>query len=50
MASKSREATLTKQGRWAELPPQLLQDVIERVEAGEAAWPVRRDGDKLVGN
>ena len=31
------------QGRWADLPPELLQDVIERVEASEATWPARRD-------
>ncbi|KAJ6835652.1 tubby-like F-box protein 5 [Iris pallida] len=32
-----------RQGRWAELPSELLRDVIERVEAAEEAWPARRD-------
>ncbi|KAJ6799368.1 tubby-like F-box protein 5 [Iris pallida] len=31
-----------EQGRWANLPPELLLDIIERVEASEAAWPARR--------
>jgi hypothetical protein len=30
------------QGRWADLPPELLLDVIQRVESSEATWPVRR--------
>ncbi|KAJ4826046.1 Tubby-like F-box protein 5 [Turnera subulata] len=29
--------------RWADLPPELLHDIIKRVEAGETAWPARRD-------
>uniref|UniRef100_A0ACD5ZDM2 Uncharacterized protein n=1 Tax=Avena sativa TaxID=4498 RepID=A0ACD5ZDM2_AVESA len=29
-------------GQWANLPPELLLDVIQRVEASEAAWPARR--------
>lgn len=32
-----------QQGRWADLPPELLQDVMERVETSEATWPARRD-------
>lgn len=31
------------QGRWADLPPELLHDVIERVEASESTGPARRD-------
>ncbi|CAD5194912.1 unnamed protein product [Musa acuminata subsp. malaccensis] len=31
-----------QQGRWANLPPELLLDVIQRVEASEVAWPERR--------
>ncbi|XP_047047357.1 tubby-like F-box protein 14 [Lolium rigidum] len=27
---------------WANLPPELLRDVIERLEASEAAWPSRK--------
>ncbi|RWV77263.1 hypothetical protein GW17_00061932 [Ensete ventricosum] len=31
-----------QQGRWANLPPELLLDVIQRLEASEVAWPERR--------
>ena len=28
--------------RWAGLPPELLRDVIKRLEASESSWPARR--------
>jgi hypothetical protein len=28
---------------WANLPPELLRDVIERLEASEATWPCRKN-------
>ncbi|XP_008784902.1 tubby-like F-box protein 5 isoform X2 [Phoenix dactylifera] len=31
-----------QQRRWANLPPELLLDVIQRVEACEVSWPARR--------
>lgn len=31
-----------QQGQWANLPPELLFDIIERVEESEASWPVRK--------
>ncbi|URE48580.1 Tub family [Musa troglodytarum] len=31
-----------QQGRWANLPPELLLDVIRRVEESEVSWPARR--------
>ncbi|KAF8405242.1 hypothetical protein HHK36_010143 [Tetracentron sinense] len=31
-----------QQGRWANLPPELLLDVIQRLEASETFWPARR--------
>lgn len=31
------------QGRWANLPPELLLDVIRRVEESEVSWPARRN-------
>ncbi|XP_073000570.1 tubby-like F-box protein 5 [Typha latifolia] len=31
-----------EQGRWANLPPELLLDVIQKLEASEASWPARR--------
>lgn len=37
-----RQEHQQQQGRWANLPPELLLDVIQRVEASEATWPARR--------
>ena len=37
-----QEGPQQQQGRWANLPPELLLDVIQRVEASEATWPARR--------
>ncbi|KAK9270032.1 hypothetical protein L1049_025605 [Liquidambar formosana] len=34
---------IVQQSRWANLPPELLLDIIQRVEASETAWPARRD-------
>lgn len=31
-----------QRGRWANLPPELLLDVIQRVEQCEVSWPARR--------
>ncbi|XP_037497608.1 tubby-like F-box protein 5 isoform X1 [Jatropha curcas] len=31
------------QSPWANLPPELLYDIIQRVEASETSWPGRRD-------
>ncbi|KAL6011343.1 hypothetical protein ACLOJK_001789 [Asimina triloba] len=31
-----------QQSRWANLPPELLLDVIRRIEASETTWPARR--------
>ncbi|KAG6476646.1 hypothetical protein ZIOFF_065891 [Zingiber officinale] len=31
-----------RQGRWADLPPELLLDIIRRVEESEVSWPTRR--------
>ncbi|KAL6634982.1 hypothetical protein ACP70R_027653 [Stipagrostis hirtigluma subsp. patula] len=39
---QSQEGPQQRQGRWANLPPELLLDVIQRVEASEATWPARR--------
>ncbi|CAK9178507.1 unnamed protein product [Ilex paraguariensis] len=32
-----------QQSRWANLPPELLIDILRRVEARETLWPARRD-------
>lgn len=32
-----------EQGRWANLPSELLVDVMQRVEASEVVWPARRN-------
>lgn len=34
---------LIKCGQWENLPPELLLDIIRRVEAGGISWPSRRD-------
>ncbi|TVU28169.1 hypothetical protein EJB05_19678 [Eragrostis curvula] len=39
---QGQEGLQQQQGRWANLPPELLLDVIQRVEASEATWPARR--------
>ncbi|CAL5367788.1 unnamed protein product [Camellia sinensis] len=32
-----------EQGKWADLPPELLLDIIQRVEESETTWPARTD-------
>ncbi|XVF36087.1 hypothetical protein REPUB_Repub19eG0028100 [Reevesia pubescens] len=34
---------LIEEGQWANLPPELLLDIIQRVETREKCWPGRRD-------
>ncbi|KAJ6405787.1 hypothetical protein OIU84_013701 [Salix udensis] len=34
---------IEEQSRWANLPPELIHDVIQRVEGTETSWPGRRD-------
>ncbi|KAE8682153.1 Tubby-like F-box protein 6 [Hibiscus syriacus] len=36
-------STEIEQGQWANLPPELLLDIIQRVETKEKCWPGRRD-------
>uniref|UniRef100_A0A0E0MJY8 Tubby-like F-box protein n=1 Tax=Oryza punctata TaxID=4537 RepID=A0A0E0MJY8_ORYPU len=36
-------AAVVQSSCWANLPPELLRDVIERLEASEAAWPSRKN-------
>lgn len=31
----------TEQGKWADMPPELLFDIIRRVEESETSWPAR---------
>lgn len=35
-------SSLLSQSQWASLPPELLLDIIQRVEASETSWPARR--------
>uniref|UniRef100_A0ACD5VTB3 Uncharacterized protein n=1 Tax=Avena sativa TaxID=4498 RepID=A0ACD5VTB3_AVESA len=35
-------APILPESRWASLPPELLQDVIRRLEADESTWPSRK--------
>ncbi|RRT80781.1 hypothetical protein B296_00003232 [Ensete ventricosum] len=32
-----------RQSCWANMPPELLRDVLVRIEEGEGSWPVRKD-------
>ncbi|KAK1427303.1 hypothetical protein QVD17_15986 [Tagetes erecta] len=41
--SSASPTPLISNGRWENLPPELLLDVINRVEAGKTTWPARRD-------
>ncbi|RVX15078.1 hypothetical protein VitviT2T_027743 [Vitis vinifera] len=41
--SPSSSALFQQQSQWANMPPELLLDIIQRVEAAEASWPARRD-------
>ncbi|XVE94689.1 hypothetical protein REPUB_Repub02eG0030700 [Reevesia pubescens] len=41
--SSSSSSTLIEQGQWEKLPPELLLDIIQRVETRETCWPGRRD-------
>ncbi|XP_068639108.1 tubby-like F-box protein 5 [Aristolochia californica] len=42
LAQEARSLDTPQQSRWANLPPELLFDVIRRVEASEIAWPERK--------
>ena len=33
---------IIQESRWANLPPELLRDVIQRLEASESTWPNRK--------
>lgn len=33
----------TEKSRWANIPPELLLDIIQRVETRDVTWPARRD-------
>ncbi|XP_054778838.1 tubby-like F-box protein 8 [Prosopis cineraria] len=37
------EAPVIQNSRWASLPPELLRDVIKRLEASESTWPGRKN-------
>lgn len=36
------QPVVIQNSRWASLPPELLRDVIKRLEASESAWPARK--------
>ncbi|KAJ3692496.1 hypothetical protein LUZ60_012846 [Juncus effusus] len=37
------EEEIEQTGRWAHLPPELLLDIVQRVEESDVAWPERRN-------
>lgn len=39
----SSSLIIVQQSKWANLPSELLLDIIKRVEATETSWPARRD-------
>ncbi|MCO5609665.1 hypothetical protein L7F22_063895 [Adiantum nelumboides] len=38
----TRNADISDQSCWANMPPELLRDVLQRVEASESTWPSRK--------
>ena len=42
-SSADSSTALIELGKWVNLPPELLLDIIQRVEARETCWPGRRD-------
>ncbi|KAI4316826.1 hypothetical protein L6164_024766 [Bauhinia variegata] len=42
LSSSSSSSMMTEESHWANLPPELLLDIIQRVEAIETSWPARR--------
>lgn len=39
---QDEEPRVVQQSRWANLPPELLRDVIKRLESSESTWPSRK--------
>lgn len=42
-SSQKSSPALVEQSQWANMPPELLHDIIQRVEESETSWPARRD-------
>lgn len=41
--STSSTSSVIDQSQWANMPPELLLDIIQRVESSQTSWPARRD-------
>ncbi|MCO5587286.1 hypothetical protein L7F22_041233 [Adiantum nelumboides] len=41
-AQRDHNAGISGQSCWANMPPELLRDVLQRVEASESSWPARK--------
>lgn len=41
--SSSSSSIIIEQSQWANIPPELLHDIIQRIEASQTSWPARRD-------
>ncbi|KDO84593.1 hypothetical protein CISIN_1g014578mg [Citrus sinensis] len=41
--SSSSSKIIVEQSQWANMPPELLLDIIQRIEASQTSWPARRD-------
>ncbi|CAM6064474.1 unnamed protein product [Sphagnum tenellum] len=42
LKAESQEQQQQQQSCWANMPPELLRDVIQRIEASESVWPIRK--------
>lgn len=42
-SSSSSANECVNQSIWVDLPPELLLDIIHRIESGQTLWPARRD-------
>lgn len=42
LARRNHVIDSSKQSCWATMPPELLRDVLQRVEASESSWPARK--------
>lgn len=43
VSSSSSNNQCLDQSIWVDLPPELLLDIIHRIESGQTSWPARRD-------
>lgn len=42
LETHNQDPVVIQNSRWANLPPELLQDVVKRLEESESTWPARK--------